>query len=67
MGTEYWAPLCDFLRETLAARGMVGPGDLDLLTVTDSLDEAAAAIQQGVAALPASWLPPKRRRLLLEG
>ncbi len=66
MGTDYWGPLCDFLRNTLAARGMVGPGDLDLLTVTDSLDEAVAAIQQGVAALPTSWVPPKRRRLLLE-
>ncbi len=66
MGTEYWKPLCDFLRDTLAAKGMVGPGDLDLLTVTDSLDEAAAAIERGVAALPALWAPPKRRRVLLE-
>ena len=50
MGTEYWKPLCDFLRNTLAARGMVAPADLDLLTVTDSLDEASRAIQRGVAA-----------------
>jgi hypothetical protein len=34
--------------------------------VTDSPDEAIAAIQRGVAALPASWIPPKRRRILLE-
>jgi len=66
MGTEYWRPLCDFMRNTLAARGMVAAGDLDLLTVTDSLDEAVAAIERGVAALPAAWAPPKRRRVLLE-
>lgn len=67
MGTEYWRPLCDFLRDTVAARGMVASGDLQLLTVTDSLEEAVAAIQQGVASLPASWILPKRRRLLFEG
>ena len=66
MGTEYWKPLCDFMRDTVAARGMVAPADLDLLTVTDSPDEAIGAIQRGVAALPASWIPPKRRRILLE-
>jgi len=66
MGTEYWKPLCDFLRNTLAAHGMVAPGDLDLLTVTDSLDEAIAVIERGVAALPVAWTPPKRRRLLFE-
>ena len=66
MGTEYWKPLCDFMRHTVAARGMVAPADLDLLTVTDSPDEAIAAIQRGVAALPASWIPPKRRRILFE-
>ncbi len=66
MGTEYWRPLCDFLRNTLAAQGMVAPADLDLLTVTDSLDEAVAAIEQGSGVRPATWVTPKRRRLLLE-
>jgi uncharacterized protein (TIGR00730 family) len=66
MGTEYWRPLCDFLRNTLAAQGMVAPADLDLLTVTDSLDEAVAAIEQGSGVRPATWITPKRRRLLLE-
>jgi len=66
MGTEYWRPLCDFLRNTLAAQGMVAPADLDLLTVTDSLDEAVAAIEQGSGVRPATWITPTRRRLLLE-
>jgi uncharacterized protein (TIGR00730 family) len=35
-GTEYWAPLMDFLRERLVAMGTIDPGDLDRLFVTDS-------------------------------
>jgi uncharacterized protein (TIGR00730 family) len=66
MGTAYWAPLIAFLRDTLAARGMVDPKDLGILTVTDSVDEAVAAVQRGVAALPQVRPAPKRRRLLLE-
>lgn len=66
MGTAYWAPLLAFLRDTLAARGMVDPKDLEILTVTDSVDEAVAAIERGVAGLPRVRPAPKRRRLLLE-
>ena len=66
MGTAYWAPLLAFLRDTLAAKGMVDRRDLDILTVTDSVDEAVAAIQLGVAALPRVPRPPRRRRLLFE-
>jgi hypothetical protein len=66
MGTAYWAPLMAFLRDTLAAKGMVDRRDLDILTVTDSVDEAVAAIEQGVAALPRVTRPPKRRWLLFE-
>jgi uncharacterized protein (TIGR00730 family) len=66
MGTAYWAPLLEFLRDTLAARGMIDRQDLDILTVTDSVDEAMAAIERGVAALPTPRRPPRRRWLLLE-
>jgi uncharacterized protein (TIGR00730 family) len=66
MGTEYWGPLVAFLRDTLAARGMVDRRDLDILTITDSVDDAVAAIERGVRALPRAPRPPKRRRLLFE-
>jgi hypothetical protein len=66
MGTAYWAPLIAFLRDTLAAKGMVDQRDLDILTVTDSVDEAVAAIERGVQALPRAPRPPKRRWLLFE-
>jgi hypothetical protein len=64
MGVEYWQPLLDFLRETLAARRMIDPGDLDLLTVTDSPDDAIDAIRRGSEKLPRPG--PRRHRVLLE-
>ena len=66
MGTAYWAPLLAFLRDTLAARGMINWGDLDILTVTDSVDDAVAAIERGAGTLPRPRKPLKRRWLLLE-
>jgi uncharacterized protein (TIGR00730 family) len=53
VGTTYWSGLVDWLRETVAAEGMISPGDLDLLHVTDDLDLVvetvlAAAVGQGL-------------------
>ena len=67
MGVGYWRPLLDFLRETLATRRMIDPGDLELLTVTDAPDEAIDAIRRGAAELPGPWRVLRRRRALLEG
>lgn len=64
MGRDYWAPLLRFLSESLAAQGMIDPADLDILTVTDSVDEAIAALR--LEARPARPRPPRRRRLLFE-
>jgi uncharacterized protein (TIGR00730 family) len=44
MGRDYWDPLFKFLRERLVAQGAIGPGDVDLLTVTDSPEEALNCI-----------------------
>jgi len=46
MGTHYWGPLLDLLRDRLSAEGMISPGDLDLLHITDSPEEATAIIQR---------------------
>ena len=53
VGTTYWSGLVDWLRETVAAEGMISPGDLDLLHVTDDLDLVVetvldAAVGQGL-------------------
>jgi hypothetical protein len=44
MGREYWRGLLDWLRDTMCAGGKVSPADLDLLQVTDDVDEAVAHV-----------------------
>lgn len=39
IGTEYWSPFISLLRE-MVEEGAVSPSDLDLLLVTDDLDQA---------------------------
>ena len=46
MGADFWAPLLDWLRDTVVAEGMVSPDDLDLVRVTDDAVEAVAWIAQ---------------------
>jgi uncharacterized protein (TIGR00730 family) len=38
-GTSYWSGLLDWVRATQLAAGAISPEDLDLLILTDSLDE----------------------------
>ncbi|MGY1914486.1 LOG family protein [Blastococcus sp. SYSU DS0973] len=45
LGTEYWSGLVGWIRDTMVAEGTISPGDLDLITVTDDVAEAVAAIQ----------------------
>ena len=49
MGTAFWAPLMDWVRGTLVDGGYVSPGDLDLLTVTDSVADVVALIDAAAA------------------
>ncbi|HEX4429353.1 MAG TPA: TIGR00730 family Rossman fold protein [Frankiaceae bacterium] len=44
MGVDYWRGLLDWLRDSLQATGRIGPNDLELITLTDDVDEALAAI-----------------------
>ncbi|OLT19688.1 Rossman fold protein, TIGR00730 family [Ornithinimicrobium sp. CNJ-824] len=40
LGTAFWGPLLSWMRDTLAAEGTIGAADLDLLRLTDDVDEA---------------------------
>jgi uncharacterized protein (TIGR00730 family) len=42
LGTEYWGGLVDWIRKTVLTGGKVGEKDVDLLQVTDSVEEAVA-------------------------
>ncbi|GAB3999266.1 TIGR00730 family Rossman fold protein [Glycomyces albus] len=45
IGTEYWGGLVDWLRGRMAADGKINREDVDLLLVTDDLDEAVAHME----------------------
>lgn len=50
VGTEFWSGLIDWLRQQPLAHEMLGPYDLDALTVTDDLDEVMQLIQDAAAS-----------------
>jgi uncharacterized protein (TIGR00730 family) len=54
MGTEYWAGLIDWLKKTALADGKVNAGDLELLQMTDDVDEAVQFIVDADVALAES-------------
>lgn len=39
-GTDFWSGLLDWIRTTVLERGLIAEQDLDLITVTDDLEEA---------------------------
>jgi uncharacterized protein (TIGR00730 family) len=44
MGRDFWQPLLDWMRGTLAERGLIAEQDLDLFLVTDDVAEAVRHI-----------------------
>ncbi len=51
MGAGYWQGLLDWLRDTMAAEGKIGPVDLELICVTDDVATAVRHIVEAEAAL----------------
>ena len=49
LGSAYWGGLVAWLREVLVASGTIGPLDVDLLHVTDDVDEAVRIVQEAEA------------------
>ncbi|MGH3713441.1 MAG: TIGR00730 family Rossman fold protein [Micromonosporaceae bacterium] len=44
VGTAYWQGLIDWLRDTMVAENKINPADLELVRVTDDVDEAVRHI-----------------------
>jgi uncharacterized protein (TIGR00730 family) len=53
MGVDYWRGLLDWLRDTMAAAGKIGPVDLELICLTDDVNAAVRHIVEAEAALSA--------------
>ena len=51
MGTAYWSGLIDWVKSTLLADGKVSPNDLELIMLTDDVEEAVQFIANADAAL----------------
>ncbi len=47
-GRDYWGGLLDWVNNTLLARKLVSPGDLDLITLTDDPEEVVKIIKRTV-------------------
>jgi uncharacterized protein (TIGR00730 family) len=54
VGTAFWGGLVDWMRAQLVSRGLVAPGDMGLLHVTDDIDEIVAVCE---AAAVRQWGP----------
>ena len=52
MGTTYWTPLVDWIRTTMLEEGYVAPRDLELLHVTDDVEECLAIVAAAEAVRP---------------
>ncbi len=53
VGTQFWSGLIDWMWDALAARGLISPGDVELLNLTDDPDEAVRIVVERGAALRA--------------
>jgi uncharacterized protein (TIGR00730 family) len=42
--SAFWTPLLDWMRNTLQARGLISPGDVELMTLVDDADAVGDAI-----------------------
>ncbi|MFK5584553.1 MULTISPECIES: TIGR00730 family Rossman fold protein [unclassified Serinicoccus] len=47
LGRDFWSPLLGWITDTLLSEGMISPADVDLLKVTDDVDEAVAWMTAG--------------------
>ena len=59
IGTAYWQGMFDWLRETVLAEGKINAADLDMMVLTDDVDEAVSLM---VAAREDRWPTPSPER-----
>ena len=68
MGTEFWKPLVDFLRNIMFKTGTINPEDADAFILSDSPEEVAELISNiGMKQFGLTNGPPKKRWWFFEG
>lgn len=66
VGTDYWQPLIDTMRDRLLREGAISEAELGILQITDSLEEAVASIKEiGMQKFGLTYGPRARRRWFL--
>ena len=50
VGSAFWTPLIDWIRNTLLTETMIAETDLDLVSVVDTAQEAVGKIVSGLSA-----------------
>lgn len=50
IGTEFWGPLLEWLKDTLVADELVSPRDLDIISVVDTAQEAVSRVVAAIHA-----------------
>ncbi|MHB1018442.1 MAG: LOG family protein [Coriobacteriia bacterium] len=45
LGADFWEPMLSFFNRSMVAEGTISPGDIDLLRITDSIDEAMVHVK----------------------
>ncbi len=66
MGSDYWQPLLDFVRNNMVRAGTISSDDARMLPLTDDPEEAANIIRRGCEASGAFERRPKPIRALGE-
>lgn len=49
--SAFWSPLLAWIKDTMVAEGLVSPGDLDIVQIVDTPEEAVALVMSGKAGL----------------
>ena len=57
LGSGYWGGLVDWLRTSALEHGVISPPDVELITVTDDVDDVVAIVEKGFAELVADPEP----------
>ncbi|HUF54133.1 MAG TPA: TIGR00730 family Rossman fold protein [Dehalococcoidia bacterium] len=69
VGTDYWGPLLDFMRDTLVVQETISETDLDHIHLVDSADEVVSLLRNAAIerfGLEYREKPPKRRWFFFE-